>query len=209
MIPVQMDVGFVRGACTGSRTTHYVSNFVGQHGETVGKETVYVGRRDPRFVTIRRGGTLEDAQHRLLAIWAAACAEHVIHYFESQYPDDNRPRRAIEQARAWARGEISMTQAREAAYAAHAAARATIGAAREVARAAGHAAATAHMADHELGAAAYAIRAVRAASPADGRDETGRIECRWQREHLPDAIRALVLADQELRNRKLWSLFEC
>ncbi len=83
------------------------------------------------------------------------------------------------------------------------------GAAREAARAAGHAVATAHMADHELGAAAYAIRAVRAASPPDKRDEAGRIECQWQSVRLPDAIRALVLSDEDIRNRKFWSLFQC
>ena len=175
----------------------------------MGKETPYTGRRNPRFVTVRRGGTLEDPQHRLLAAWAADCAEHVLDYFCSQYSDDDRPRRAIEQARAWSRGEISMTQAREAAYAAHDAAKAATGAAREAARAAGHAVATAHMADHELGAAAYAIRAVRAASPEDTRDEAGRIECQWQRERLPEAIRALVLSDEDLRNHKFWSLFQC
>jgi hypothetical protein len=175
----------------------------------MGKETIYTGRRDPRFVTVRRGGTLEDKEHRLLAAWAADCAEHVLDYFGSQHPADDRPRRAIEQARAWSRGEISMTQAREAAYAAHAAARTATGAAREAARAAGHAAATAHMADHELGAAAYAIRAVRAASPAELRDTAGRTECQWQRERLPEAIRALVLSDEEIRNHKLWSLFQC
>ena len=82
------------------------------------------------------------------------------------------------------------------------------GAAREAARAAGHAGATAHMADHELGAAAYAIRAVRAAAPPDKRDEVGRVECQWQREQLPDAIRALVLSDEDIRNRKFWSLFQ-
>ena len=70
------------------------------------------GSRDPRLITVRRGGTLEDADHRLLAVWAAACAEHVLHFFEQAHPGDERPRRAIEQARAWARGEITMTQAR-------------------------------------------------------------------------------------------------
>ena len=173
------------------------------------KETVYTGRRDPRFVSVRRGGTLEDPQHRLLAAWAADCAEHVLDYFCGQHPKDDRPRRAIEQARAWSRGEISVLQAREAAYAAHAAARAASGAAREAARAAGHAVATAHMADHELGAAAYAIRAVRAASPVERRDEAGRSECQWQRERLPEAIRELVLSDEALRNHKLWTLFDC
>jgi len=81
------------------------------------------GSRDPRLITIRRGGTLNDADHRLLALWAAACAEHVLHFFEQAHPGDERPHQAIEQARAWARGEITMTQARTAAFAAHDAAR--------------------------------------------------------------------------------------
>ena len=59
--------------------------------------------RDPRFITIRRGGTLTDSDHHLLALWAAACAEHVLHLFEAAKPLDTRPRHAIEQAQAWAR----------------------------------------------------------------------------------------------------------
>src|SRR5256884_5327145 len=70
--------------------------------------------RDPRFVTIRRGGTLTDSDHQLLALWAALGAEHVLDLFESARPLDPRPRRAIEHARAWARGEVTMTQARSA-----------------------------------------------------------------------------------------------
>ncbi len=173
------------------------------------KKITYTGRRDPRFVAIHRGGKLDEATHRLLAAWAADCAEHVLAYFSDRYPGDTRPQRAIAQARAWSRGEITVAQAREASYAAHAAARAASGAAQEAARAAGHAVAVAHMADHELGAAAYAIRAVRAASPAAQRDEAGRMECNWQREQLPEAIRDLVLSDEEQRNARLWSLFEC
>ncbi len=167
------------------------------------------GSRDPRLITVRRGGTLKEADHRLLALWAAVCAEHVLHFFEQAHPRDGHPRRAIEQARAWARGEITVTQAREAAFAAHAAAREASGAAKEAARATGHAAAVAHMADHELGAAAYAIRAVRAAADPHDRDEKGRAECQWQREQLPAQIRDLVLDDERLRNTKCWSLFHC
>src|SRR3972149_762580 len=89
--------------------------------------------RDPRLITIRRGGTLTDSDHRLLALWAAACAEHVLHLFESGQPPDPRPRQAIEQIRAWARGEIKMSQARAAAGAANAAARELSGAARHAA----------------------------------------------------------------------------
>jgi hypothetical protein len=166
------------------------------------------GSRDPRLVTLHRRGTLEDADHRLLAMWAADCAEHVLHLFEQVHPGDGRPRRAIELARAWARGGITMTQARNAAYTAHDAAREASGSAKEAARAAGHAVAVAHMADHELGAAAYAIRAVRAAADPDDRDDLCRAECQWQRAQLPVEIRDLVLDDERLRNRKYWSLFD-
>jgi hypothetical protein len=92
--------------------------------------------RDPRFITIRRGGTLTDSDHRLLAFWAAACAEHVLHLFESVQPSDARPREAIEQIRAWACGEIRMSQARAAGGHAMAAARELGGAARHAAYAA-------------------------------------------------------------------------
>src|SRR5438045_9224882 len=85
--------------------------------------------RDPRFITIRRGGTLTDSDHQLLALWAATCAEHVLHLFEAAQPSDPRPRQAIAQARAWVRGEITMSQAREAAGAANAAAPELTGAA--------------------------------------------------------------------------------
>src|SRR3712207_7833998 len=95
--------------------------------------------RDSRFITIRRGGTLTDADHRLLALWAAACAEHVLPLFEAEQPSDPRPRQAIEQARAWARGEIRMSEARAAAGHANAAASALRGAARHAAYAAGQA----------------------------------------------------------------------
>ncbi len=165
--------------------------------------------RDPRFITIRRGGTLTDSDHRLLAVWAAACAEHVLHLFESVQPADPRPRQAIEQTRAWVRGEITMSQARAAAGAANAAASALSGAARHAAYAAGQAAAVAHVAAHELGAAAYAIKAARAAAPRGEGERAGRLECRWQRDQLPAAIRDLVLEDQRLRNEICWSVFDC
>src|SRR5947208_10907219 len=145
--------------------------------------------RDPRFVTIRRGGTLADTDHQLLALWAASCAEHVLDRFESARPEDPRPRQAIEQARAWVRGEITMSQARTAGGHAMAAARELSGAARHAAFAAGQAAVVAHVAAHELGAAAYAIKAVRAAAPGREGESAGRLECRWQRDALPDVIR--------------------
>ena len=165
--------------------------------------------RDPRFVTIRRGGTLGDSDHHLLALWAASCAEHVLHLFESAQPDDPRPREAIEHARAWVRGEVKMMQARAAGGHAMGAARNLRGAARHAAYAAGQAAVVAHVAAHELGAAAYAIKAARAAAPEGEVESAGRRELRWQREQLPAAIRALVLDDQRLRNAICWFVFDC
>ena len=166
-------------------------------------------KRDPRFITVRRGGTLQDTDHHLLAVWAADCAQHVLHLFEEMQPNDDRPRRVIELARAWTRGEITMSQSRAAGGHAMAAARKLSGAARHAAYAAGQAAAVAHVAAHELGAAAYAIKAVRAAMPKGDSEFAGRRECQWQREQLPEAIRDLVLDDQRLRNDICWSVFDC
>ena len=146
--------------------------------------------RDPRFVTIRRGGTLTDSDHHLLALWAASCAEHVLDLFELAQPEDPRPRQAIEHARAWVRGD---------------AARNLRGAARHAAYAAGQAGGVAH----ELGAAAYAIKAARVAAPDSEREAAGRLECQWQRDQLPEAIRELILDDQRLRNDICWSVFDC
>ena len=165
--------------------------------------------RDPRFITVRRGGTLSDADHRLLALWAADCAEHTLKHFELVRPRDDRPRRAIELGRAWARGEVNMTAARTSAGHANGAARDLTGAPRFAAYAAAQAAAVAHVAAHELGAAAYAIKAARAATPKQKSDSAGRLECRWQRGRLPEAIRDLVLDDQRLRNDICWSVFDC
>ena len=164
--------------------------------------------RDPRFITVRRGGKLTDCDHQLLALWAATCAEHVLRLFEAAQPSDPRPRQAIAQARAWVRGGITMSQSRAAGGHAMAAARASSEAARHAAYAAGQAAVVAHVAAHELGAAAYAIKAARAAARKGAGENSGRLECRWQREQLPDAIRELVLDDQRLRNDICWSVFD-
>jgi len=158
---------------------------------------------------VRRGGTLQDSDHHLLAVWAADCAQHVLHLVEEMQLNDDRPRRAIELARAWARSEITMSQARAAGGHAMAAAKVLSGAARHAAYAAGQAAVVAHVAAHELGAAAYAIKAVQAAAPKGESESAGRRECQWQREQLPEAIRDLVMDDQRLRNNICWLVFDC
>jgi hypothetical protein len=161
--------------------------------------------RDQRLVMIRRGGTLTDAHHHLLALWAAACAEHVLHHFEQEVSEDPRPPQAIKAAAAWADGRMNMMQARALGGHAMAAARPLRGAARFAAYAAGQAACVGHVPEHDLGAAAYAIKAAQHADP--GNAEAGRIEREWQRRQLPGQVRDLVLEDQARRNDICWSVF--
>jgi len=128
---------------------------------------------------------LSKLDHKTLVIWATDCAGHVLTYFEEKHPKDNRPRKAIQAGRAWIRGEIAMSEARTAAFAAHAAARdANPDAARAAARAAGHAAATAHVAGHAVHAATYAARA--AGHTVDSIDVDAAIakERDWQYQQL-------------------------
>jgi hypothetical protein len=141
-------------------------------------------------VAIHRGGSLPLEQHRQLAAWAADCAERVLALFIAASPQDQRPALALETAHAWVRGEATVGEARASAVAAHAAARSVPpGPARDAARAAGHAVATAHMADHALGAAVYALKAIKADAGADRM----AVEQRWQAGRLPEAMREWVL----------------
>ena len=130
----------------------------------------------------------DEQEHKLLALWAADCAEHVLPSFESKYPEDTRPRKAIEAARAWVHQGLKMTEARTFALAAHAAARdAEDYKAKSAARAAGHAAATAHVASHAQYAAAYALKA--SMNPV--------LEQDWQLQCLPEKIKSIVHSDNK------------
>ncbi len=127
----------------------------------------------------------KSADHKALALWAAACAERVQPFFEQGNIGDDRPRRAIEAARAWAIGHVSVAEARMAALTAHAAARGTGDpVARAAARAAGHAAATAHVITHAPHVAAYALRCF---APDEAAEERA-----WQLQQLPENLRHVV-----------------
>lgn len=149
--------------------------------------------RDQRFVAAHRGGSLTREQHFQLIEWACCCADSVLPLFGPK--TDERLARALDVARQWRQGAASVGEARRASLGA-------IGAAREcsdpaaaaVARAVGHAAATAHMADHCLGAAWYALKARKNAG--------GSVEAERKRqdERLPREIRGLVLSARESRN---------
>jgi len=136
----------------------------------------------------------DSPDDRSVVLWAAECAEHVIGHFEQIRPTDDRPRRAIEAARAWVRGELEAGQAREAAFAAHSDARdCEHDAARAAARAAGHAAASTHVADHAGRAAAYAVAAATHAADPTSAAAAATAERDWQDRQLPASLRAVVL----------------
>lgn len=136
---------------------------------------------------------IEEEQKKGLAVWAADCAERVLSLFEQDRPDDRRPRKAIESARAWARGDIPVSAARGASSASNAAAReAEEGPARDAARAAGHAAASAHSISHSIHAAAYALKAVSGSIS----EEAATAEEDWQFERVPKELRPLVYPEE-------------
>ena len=137
---------------------------------------------------------INKQDQKALAVWAADCAEHVLSCFEETYPNDNRPRKAIEACRAWARtGVFKMAEVRRDSLAAHAAARAAEAdtAARFAARAAGQAVATAHVASHAVGAAWYGVKAAEAAGVSGERE--------WQYRRLPKHLRYFILQLSEER----------
>jgi Imm-5 like putative immunity protein len=130
---------------------------------------------------------VNTTEHKVLATWAIECAERVMPFFEQAYPDDPRPRQALETLQAWIdTGVFKMAVIRGASLASHAAAR-EVGEDspdRSAARAAGQAVATAHVPTHSIGAALYALQAVhRAAEPSEADAAVAR-ERDWQYRRL-------------------------
>ena len=148
--------------------------------------------RDKRFIAEHRGGPLKKEQHYLVITWACDCAENVVHLF-GEIPDE-RLKNALLIAKEWAKGNASTGDAMKASAAAHAVAReSSHPTSMAVARSVGHAVATAHMADHALGAAWYALKAVKHAG------ESPEAERRWQDEQLPPEIKDLILTARKSR----------
>jgi hypothetical protein len=149
--------------------------------------------RDKRFIAEHRGGPLPRECHYQLMQWARDCSRHVLPLCGEAV--DRRLRAALDIAMEWTRGNASVGEARKASLGAIAAANESPDrTAVAVARSVGHAAATAHMADHSLGAAWYALKAVKSAGrPVEA-------ERRWQDRHLPRGIRELVLSARQSRH---------
>ena len=130
---------------------------------------------------------VEKTDHKTLAIWVIDCVERVMPYFEGKYPEDQRPRQAIETLQTWINTEVfKMAVIRKASLTSHAAAR-DIGednAARSAAHAAGQAVATAHVPTHSIGAAIYALQAIYRATNSADADAAVAEERDWQYGHL-------------------------
>lgn len=132
--------------------------------------------------------TLSEDDRRLLALWAAGCAERVLGLFEAASPGDDRPRRAIGRARAFGSGDLATAEAIRLRFEGGAAARdAGSPAAAAAARAAGQAAAVCHMGAHALGAAGYAARAIGLAHPDNL--EAIATEIEWQIASMTSEVR--------------------
>ena len=130
-----------------------------------------------------------SSDQEILARWAIDCAVRVMPYFEKSFPNDPRPKQALETLREWIdTGIFSMGVIRKASLDSHAAAR-EVGEdnpARSAARAAGQAVATAHVARHAYGSAIYAQQAVFRADGPGVADAAADKEREWQLEHLLD-----------------------
>jgi hypothetical protein len=142
--------------------------------------------KDTRIVELVR-----KTDRRILAGWAVDCAERALPYFEGKYPEDHRPRNAIETLQTWIdTGVFKMAVIRQAALASHAAAR-EVGednAARSAARAAGQAVATAHVPTHSIGSAVYALQAIYRATNSSDAETAVAKERDWQHQHLLELI---------------------
>jgi len=150
--------------------------------------------RDKRFVAEHRGGPLNIVQHRQLMRWAIKCSEDVLPLFRDEGKEALK--NSLQVAKAWEYGTASVGDARKAAVAAiPVAGTASDPAGIAVARSVGHAVATAHMADHALGASLYALKAVKLAGKSVA-EEKAR-----QDEILPPEIRELVLTSRNSKER--------
>lgn len=141
---------------------------------------------------MRSPQTLSEADRRLVAAWAADCAERVLGLFEADAPADDRPRTAIARTRAFARGELATAEEIRRRFAGGVPADQVKGPAAAAARAAGQAVAICHMGAHALGAAAYAVKAASLAAP--DRPEVVDDEIRWQLTHMTVEVRGALRA---------------
>ena len=150
--------------------------------------------RDKRFVAVHLGGPLTKDHHHQLIRWARECSENLLSLIDENI--DQRLIRALSVAKEWGKEKVTVGEARKASVSAHAVARESSNPIIiAVARSIGHAVATTHMADHSLGAALYALKAVKNAG------KSVDAERKWQNKQLPSEIMELVLTAMSLKEK--------
>ena len=155
--------------------------------------------RDKRFIAEHRGGLLSRENHKKLMNWAIKCSAHVLPLHDSEI--DARLQNALDVAEEWENENIKTGEAMKASVAAHAVTRkSTDPLSIAVARSIGHTVATAHMADHSLGGALYALKAVKLSGKSIDEERD------WQKEQLkqlPMEIEELVLTTMKKKEKGL------
>lgn len=150
--------------------------------------------RDIRFIAKHRGGLLEVQQHKSLITWACQCVEHAIDILNIQI--DDRLLCALSVAKAWQEGNVKTGEAMKAAVISHSVARESSDPIHvAIARAVGHAVATAHMADHSLGGALYSLKAMKYAGYSVEKER------KWQNEHIPSDLKDVVLSTLDMKGK--------
>jgi len=150
--------------------------------------------RDKRFIAKHRGGFLEIQQHKSLIRWACQCVEHTIKVLNLKI--DDRLTHSIDVAKAWEKGYVRTGEAMKAAVMAHAVARESSDPVQAaIARAIGHAVATAHMSDHSLGGSLYSLKAINYAGLSIEK------EMRWHNKNIPQDLKDLVLSTLRIKGK--------
>jgi hypothetical protein len=150
--------------------------------------------RDKRFFAVHRGGPLTKAHHHQLIKWARKCSEHLLTLIDQE--TDPRLIHALNIAKEWEQNNATVGEARKASLGAIAVANETTNPIiTAVARSIGHAVATAHMADHSISAAEYALKAVKLSGGSI------EVERKWQDTKLNPKISKLILTARQ--NKKL------
>jgi len=151
--------------------------------------------RDKRFVTIHRSGPLTMENHQLMMKWAIACSEHVLSLFgETTVP--GKLQMALYIATEWSKGNVSVGLARHASNHCHDLARTTNDTITSViARSVGHCVATAHMSDHCIGAALYALKAINLVRKSVDKERE------WQNSQLPEEIKDIILENLNIKEK--------
>lgn len=142
------------------------------------KKTAKLSKRYP-FIAEHRGGPLTNENHRKLMKWAIECSEHVLFLIDKEI--DGKLLYALDVAKQWENNTVSTGVAMKASLGAHAVAKQTENPVyKAVARSVGQTVATAHMADHSLGGAFYALKAIKLAK------KNIEVERNWQTKKLAE-----------------------